>query len=367
MKLSICIFAYNQIELVKANIENLLRYEGDDLEIVISDDCSTEPIQELVEQYPDKRLKYYKTPENLGHDLNILHALRKSTGDFAMILISRDTVYANRIGEMIKLLEENKDAAYVLFSATNESGEDKVIMSDRRYEKGKEAAYAHTKLLVHPSGQIYNRKYLDIDSFEKTIRSSFSSFHSYIVHELIRMKLSEYGAFVTSSLKAWKYADTHKAKDVSVIKTKKRVFVHAPEYEIKRYRCQFEFVKKEIKKEEQMVFFENLTDRYYLRITRDFQSMNSDPKLQAHYSFDRIPYSRREEHKRFVELADELFADLPEDDAKHLKRLIEKDHFMVLFYYQVRKKIGTWLRTQEWFSPIDERRKKRIIQELYKF
>lgn len=48
IKISFCIPVYNQTELVRQCIRSIIEYKGLDIEIVISDDCSTENIEELV-------------------------------------------------------------------------------------------------------------------------------------------------------------------------------------------------------------------------------------------------------------------------------------------------------------------------------
>lgn len=46
--LSICIPTYNRSEVLKESLMQLLKYEGDDIEVVISDNCSPDNTEEVV-------------------------------------------------------------------------------------------------------------------------------------------------------------------------------------------------------------------------------------------------------------------------------------------------------------------------------
>lgn len=81
IKISFCIPVYNQTELVRQCIRSIIEYKGLDIEIVISDDCSTENIEELVRQIDDPRVRYYKNADNLGHDRNIIASFSRAKGD----------------------------------------------------------------------------------------------------------------------------------------------------------------------------------------------------------------------------------------------------------------------------------------------
>ena len=90
--ISFCITVYNQIDLVKKCLDSIVAYKGKEIEIIISDDKSTENIQGLVNGYHDERIKYFLNKENLGHDRNILCALSRASGKYAFLLRTRDMI-----------------------------------------------------------------------------------------------------------------------------------------------------------------------------------------------------------------------------------------------------------------------------------
>lgn len=65
MKFSIIIPAYKKIFLSEA-IESVLNQTHLDFELIIVDDCSPEDLKTIVEQFDDKRIKYYRNKKNCG-------------------------------------------------------------------------------------------------------------------------------------------------------------------------------------------------------------------------------------------------------------------------------------------------------------
>lgn len=51
--LSICFAVYNQIDLVYQKISKIVKYKNNGIEIVVSNDCSDEPIEEMSSEFHD--------------------------------------------------------------------------------------------------------------------------------------------------------------------------------------------------------------------------------------------------------------------------------------------------------------------------
>lgn len=64
-KYSVAIPAYKS-KYIRAAIESVLCQTTDDYEIIILNDCSPEPIAEIVKSYKDSRIKYYENEHNIG-------------------------------------------------------------------------------------------------------------------------------------------------------------------------------------------------------------------------------------------------------------------------------------------------------------
>jgi len=91
---SICIPTYNRENIIAHTIESVIRQTYENIEIIISDNCSTDRTYEIIKAYAskDKRIKCYQQPENTGPVQNWKNCQRKSTGEFVKFLWSDDYI-----------------------------------------------------------------------------------------------------------------------------------------------------------------------------------------------------------------------------------------------------------------------------------
>jgi glycosyltransferase involved in cell wall biosynthesis len=104
--LSIIIPTFNRAALLELAIESILRQEFSDFEIVISDNASTDNTKDIVEQFIDPRIKYYRNVENLGVLLNHNLALEKCQGEFIHIFSDDDIMLPNCISMKMNILNQ---------------------------------------------------------------------------------------------------------------------------------------------------------------------------------------------------------------------------------------------------------------------
>ena len=80
---------------LKEAIESILAQTCPDWELVIVDDCSPEPLREIVDSFSDPRIRYVRNKQNLGredlvHQWN--HSISFATGDY-LVLAADDDIY----------------------------------------------------------------------------------------------------------------------------------------------------------------------------------------------------------------------------------------------------------------------------------
>lgn len=292
MFLSICIFAYNQIQILRENISEIVKYRGDDIEIVVSDNCSTDPIKEMLMAFHDPRIKYYRTAENRGIDGNIINGLRCCTGEYIFLFRTKDSISAEKMGDVIDTIKNHPSASYFLFSAKDERNKTRIKLQNRVYLKGADARKMHNKLLIHPSGQIYKRSCLRLNLYEKYINKHFARPISNIVHQLIRMDLAERGDFVTSSCMAWRYVNTINTKERAVYTTGSDVSYYAPCHQYLCYQCEIDFADRELSDKAGQNFLRFLIERYIRVVTVKFMFINHNEAMNAHYQTKPISFCR---------------------------------------------------------------------------
>lgn len=92
--LSICIPTYNRGTYLKKTLENYINCTSfNEIEIVISDNCSTDDTETIVKSFTDKyrNIKYQKLEQNIGADRNITKAMLMGRGKY--LKLQNDNVY----------------------------------------------------------------------------------------------------------------------------------------------------------------------------------------------------------------------------------------------------------------------------------
>ncbi len=114
--LSICIPTFNRSALLNHNLNQILKQLyfinfANDIEIIISDNCSTDDTKEIVKYFLkiDNRFKYFRNDINIGADLNIVNCYNKSSGQYLWILADDDFIFDNKL---ILLFDKIKTLKY---------------------------------------------------------------------------------------------------------------------------------------------------------------------------------------------------------------------------------------------------------------
>ncbi|MBS1521298.1 MAG: glycosyltransferase [Bacteroidetes bacterium] len=91
---SIALCTYNGERFLSKQLDSLLSQSYNNIEIIVTDDCSTDNTWGILQDYADKdaRLKRYKNEHNLGHTLNFEKAIRLCKGEY-IALCDQDDVW----------------------------------------------------------------------------------------------------------------------------------------------------------------------------------------------------------------------------------------------------------------------------------
>lgn len=107
--LSICIPTFNRANLLKLTLESIISQITDNVEIVISDNSSTDNTQDVIEdfrgQYPN--IRYYTHQENVGFDGNILRLINYANGDYIFFCSDDDIVINGTIKSILDLISSS--------------------------------------------------------------------------------------------------------------------------------------------------------------------------------------------------------------------------------------------------------------------
>jgi glycosyltransferase involved in cell wall biosynthesis len=111
MKFSICVPQYNRIQFLLQSLERISHQTWDDVEICISDDCSTDnteaAILELQKTYRYP-IVFSRNEKNAGYDRNYRKSVEISSGDYCLLIGNDDTLHDDKVIEvLVKFLEAN--------------------------------------------------------------------------------------------------------------------------------------------------------------------------------------------------------------------------------------------------------------------
>jgi len=117
--ISVLIPVYNQAKYLRDTLNSVLKQTYQNLEIIISDDCSTDRSEEIIQQYAsgDKRIVVIKNSTNIGLCENFNQVFDAATGDYIAFFSGDDIMYPSKLESQLKILLDNPQIALVHHNA----------------------------------------------------------------------------------------------------------------------------------------------------------------------------------------------------------------------------------------------------------
>lgn len=187
MKLSLLLPTYNRVYKFQELIQYLEKeeiFDSDEIEVIISNNCSTDGTIEFLNGLKKKNLVIYNQENNLGLIGNIRFLTSKATGDFVWILGDNDLYLKGAIDKVLQTISLEPDSAHIFmnYGAVDGTGKhikEKMYMGiDRVYNDGFEMFYKLSDevdlgLLMFISANIYRRDIINtvnvlVDSVSET-------------------------------------------------------------------------------------------------------------------------------------------------------------------------------------------------------
>lgn len=123
--LSICIPTYNRAAILSKTLISITKQKvflnSDDVEIVVSDNCSTDNTAEIVSVFMNKykdKIKYFRNETNIN-DLNFEKVIALSTGSFSKLHNDSLLMKKNTLEYVVGLVKENLSAKPLMFFLNN--------------------------------------------------------------------------------------------------------------------------------------------------------------------------------------------------------------------------------------------------------
>lgn len=114
--LSICIPTYNRASVLEKMLKSIVDQLDDEIEIVISDNCSTDNTEEVCKKYAEKfeNIKYYRNEVNV-RDANFSLSLDRGTGVYLKLMKDNLEMPEGSLCYLKQYVHQYKDSGFPLF------------------------------------------------------------------------------------------------------------------------------------------------------------------------------------------------------------------------------------------------------------
>ena len=105
-RISVCIATYNGAKYIQQQIKSILLQLGDNDEVIVSDDSSTDNTLEIIRAFNDSRIKVIINRGTNGYTGNFENALRAASGEIIFLSDQDDVWKSNKVEVMLTALEK---------------------------------------------------------------------------------------------------------------------------------------------------------------------------------------------------------------------------------------------------------------------
>ena len=185
--LSVCIPTYNRGEELATRVRAWLAAAGDeDLEIVVSDNASTDGTRAAFAEFSDSRLVYCRNEQNIGAFENQLRAFAAAHGTWLMQLTDKDEIVPSALPAALMALR-GLQVACGSFRLVRRVGD---VLSGAVHVYSGAAAYARFGLAyAHPSGCFFRADVLADGTMLDELRALDEVTHPYSTDYLMSLCL----------------------------------------------------------------------------------------------------------------------------------------------------------------------------------
>ena len=336
IEISFLIPVYNQPEDLRTCISSIVSYHGDDIEVVVNDDCSTEELGLVVDGFHDERIRLYRNSKNLGLDGNILSGIQNCRGRYIFLLRTRDLVIAESISDIFFAIKKHPNIVYLTGTCLDDDGLPRLFHRNEICTKGEAALRVHDSIHFHPSGSLFRKEDIDVCKYKKYLERFPVPRLWFMVDQLIRLELTQKGDFCLLSKPIWIYTYTNRNKKKSVHPSEGG-HLYAQKNTFLRYQSEMEFVAAEFEDGLKMQRFIQTFRFWLFYATWGYLAIMSDENIMSHYGIKSENVDIETERKKFLDFTEKIENKLGifEDKYFEAKQKIIKNN---IEYEEVRQK-----------------------------
>ncbi|GLY31150.1 glycosyltransferase family 2 protein [Kineosporia sp. NBRC 101731] len=110
---TVCIPTFNRRELLSRSLGSVLDQSFEDVEIIVSDNASTDDTEDYVRSIGDPRIRYDRLPSNIGLFGNLSRCLTLGTGRYRVMLPDDDSMLPGNLEAKVAFLDAHPSAGLV--------------------------------------------------------------------------------------------------------------------------------------------------------------------------------------------------------------------------------------------------------------
>ena len=214
-RVSVVVPTYNGARYVERAVRSALQQSFTDLEVVVSDDGSTDGTLDVLARIDDPRLRVVAHTGRRGAAANWNHAVSLARGELVKLLCQDDEIYPDCVQLQVCAIDRGADDGVVLVSCRRDivDGNDRVIHPHRGWKGApatadaplvaRAAVRAGTNVIGEPSAVLLRKEVLDA-------AGGFSPDQAYMIDLDAWMRVLEHGklAYLQATLCTFRVSST---------------------------------------------------------------------------------------------------------------------------------------------------------------
>ncbi len=98
---------YNRPDYLRVALKSAVKQTYRNIEIIVSDNCSSENPQTIIDSFQDSRIRFYRNEKNLGMFVNTMKAFKMARGKYVASLLDDDMWSEDFLAKLVPPLEAN--------------------------------------------------------------------------------------------------------------------------------------------------------------------------------------------------------------------------------------------------------------------
>lgn len=284
--LSILIPTYNRATILKTCLDKLLQIKRQDIEFVVSDDCSEDNTVLVMQSYDDSRITFYQNRQNGGASYNSHLCFLRAKGKYALLISDEDDLFPDKVEKLTDWLKDNDDIAVYIGGGMRGENDIKSFTA-KEYMDGYSALQELGYKTRYMTGIVFNVTLYQEQIGAVSYRMAPDTFNVYSFMYAMA-KLFFAGRVITSDIMLFEETRFTKTTITNNIKSNPDIFYFEPNGRSSQIKCGIKSLKELPLNQSQQefmifkIFYE--TTKVALRIFEEKQLERYREMIPEHFS-----------------------------------------------------------------------------------